>query len=138
MKLIFMVIALLSSACSGENREVASEIKSEDGMQFIIFQNGREVGRKTLTFDSKDEEFINSWLESFAGLSGKDFNSYAPVAILLGKKIKVNFQRDVTVISVKEKDEPTAVWNQYSRVPTKQDREAEKLLRKLKEKRGGE
>lgn len=126
---IIFLITLLSSACSKDVENIITKEQIlDDKMLFIMFDKGREIDRKFVTLDPQSKEILRPWIESFAELSKKDYRSYAPRAILLGSKIKVNFQREVTVISVKPREGSEEVWRQFSRHPTPKDMEIKSFL----------
>jgi hypothetical protein len=117
-------------SCHGQEEKLSPNLVLEQNLQLVIFQNGRETDRGILTFSDKEKADIKVWIESFADLKKKDYNSYAPAILLIGKRLKVNFQQGTTVISLKEDDNPKALWRQYSRVPTEQDKSIRDLLEK--------
>jgi hypothetical protein len=128
MKYILILLTLSLGSCSGKEEAAFPNLVLEKNLELVLFKNGRESDRRVLAFNEEEETSIKAWMESFADLKKKDNNSYAPAVLLLGKRIKVNFQKGATIISLKEEDDPKALWKQYSRVPTEQDKEIMALL----------
>lgn len=130
MKITFLLLTLTLGSCSGKEEKAPPNLVLEQNLQLVFFQNGRETERRILTFNDEEKADIKAWMESFADLKKKDYNSYAPAVLLIGIRIKVNFQKGTTVISLKDEDDPKALWKQYSRVPTEQDKAIRDLLEK--------
>ena len=130
MKFILSILAFFVSCCSAETDQKIMRLEFNKDMQLILFENGKEISRKSITLEGQIKDDLETWLTT-VNLDNEDINSYAPSIILLGKKIKVNFQKNKTIISAKENDDPKGVWKQYSRNPTEQDRKMRSLLVKL-------
>lgn len=124
-----IIFCFLMSSCFDKNKE-EKHITLEQDLQLILFDEGRQIDRKILTFDTKEKEIMATWGRSFSDFKSKDYNSYMPDTILLGKEFKVNFQKNKTVISFKKGDRPEDAWEQYSRLPTELDKKTKDFLEK--------
>jgi hypothetical protein len=122
-----LLLSLITLSCSADDNRL-NGFELEKNMQVILFEQGKEISRKNVNMD---EQQFKNWITSLDSLKNEDFNSYAPSVILMGDKLKVNLLKGKTVISVKLDNDSKAVWQQYSRNPTDQDRKIRSLLTKL-------
>jgi hypothetical protein len=122
-----LLLSLITLSCSADDNRL-NGFEFEKNMQVILFEQGKEISRKNVNMD---EQQFKNWITSLDSLKNEDFNSYAPSVILMGDKLKVNLLKGKTVISVKLDNDSKAVWQQYSRNPTDQDRKIRSLLTKL-------
>lgn len=128
MKSYILLIVLLCVACSRGGEQSKAAIAVEGELLFVSYNNGREVERKMVTIDAQSNQLVKAWIDSFAELTEKDYNSYAPGVVLIGKGLKVNFLEGITIVSFRVKDDPAKPWLQLSREPTQQDRAVKRML----------
>ena len=132
MKFILTLVALLIPCCEANDKRHVIKAEADENMLVILYDRGKEVSERNIKLEGQLGEEIKTWLTS-AALENEDRNSYVPSVILQGKKLKVNFQKGKTIISVKPNDDPQTYWEQYSRSPNMQDRKMRALLMKVGE-----
>ncbi len=100
------------------DRDASDVLNHDDALEFKLLFKGKEYH---LSSKEKERylELVNEWSDSLDSVGNIDINSYAPGILLVSKYVEINFHKNRTIISVREK--PNDTWSQRSRKPTKED-----------------
>lgn len=116
------------SACFNDfDKDEIAECVSVENLTLSVYEKGSQNIIKRLNFNNNEKKKLLSWFRTLTDLS-TDYITYAPILVLDGEKLQINFLETTTVISVKNNTQPSEGWKQYSRPATKYDKNIKNWL----------